>query len=75
MPRELPNDLRLTNLTKLGNIGKVSKPHSMISWCPVFLVNEKLVEKKSLKKQIKFSCSALFYMKIRVFSHRVSNIL
>ena len=34
---ELPNDLRLKDLRKLGNIRKVSKPHRMIAQCPVSL--------------------------------------
>ena len=32
---ELPNDLRLKDLRKLGNIRKVSKLHRMIAQCPV----------------------------------------
>ena len=34
LPCELPNDLRLRDLRKIGNIRKVSKPHRMIGQCP-----------------------------------------
>ena len=35
LPPELLNDLRLGDLTKLGNIKKVPRPHRMIAQCPV----------------------------------------
>ena len=31
LPHELPNDLRLKDLRKLGNIRKVSKVHRMVA--------------------------------------------
>ena len=34
LPHELPNDLRLKDLRKLGNIRKVSKSHRMIAQRP-----------------------------------------
>ena len=35
LPHELPNDLRLKDLRKLGNIRKVPKLHRMIAARPV----------------------------------------
>ena len=37
LPHELPNDLRLKDLRKLGNIQKISKFHRIIAWCSVLL--------------------------------------
>ena len=37
LPQELPNDLRLKYLRKLGNIRKVSKLHKMVAQCPISL--------------------------------------
>ena len=34
---ELPNDLRLNDLRKLGNVRKISKLHRIITYCPVLL--------------------------------------
>ena len=34
LPHELPNDLRLRTLRKLGNIKKISKLHKIIAWYP-----------------------------------------
>ena len=51
---------RLQDLSKLGNIREVSKPHRMTAQCPVPL-------RKSLEKQkLSLSHSALFHMKTRV---------
>ena len=37
LSHELPNDLRLKDLRKLGNIKKISKLHRIIAWCSVLL--------------------------------------
>ena len=37
LPHELPNDFRLKDLRKLGNMRKVPKLHRMISYCEFFL--------------------------------------
>ena len=34
-PHELPNDLRLYKIMKLGNIRRVPKTHRMTAQCPV----------------------------------------
>ena len=37
LPHELPNDLKLYEIRKLGNIRKVSKLNKMIAYYPVSL--------------------------------------
>ena len=44
LPHELPNDLRLKDLRKLGNIQKISKFHRIIAWCSVLLPKLKFCE-------------------------------
>ena len=43
LPHELPNDLRVTDLRKLGNIRKVSKFYRTIALSPVPPANEGFV--------------------------------
>ena len=62
----VPERLKTYDLRKLGNTRKVSKPHRIISQCPV--VN---TSKTSRKTEMIFFRGALFHMKTRV----VSNIL
>ena len=57
------------DLTKLGNIRKVSKPHRMIAQCPVPLPKRNFCQyqQKALEKEkLNFSDCALFHMKTRV---------
>ena len=47
LPHELPNHLRLTNLRKLENIRKVSKPHRMAAKIKILLILAKFSKNRN----------------------------
>ena len=69
LSHQLPNNLRLNDLSKLRNVRKVSKLHKMIASAQWPCQNDNSVNtcKKLLKYYIlNFFCSALFHMKTTV---------